>query len=193
MTAEGGGGRVRGSAAHLHAPARLICPAPPCRYPMTLASAERRRAFGRSARGRHAARAARGAARTGQLGRPQGRREVGAVRLRLLVVAAFVAMAVVPAFFAYTTGVLPGPTQASAESPHATAGAAHRRGRSPGRRSPRARGDGHRCALGAARSRPRRPRPLVLRRAHQVTDRVLGRPAIRKSAGFPSASGDVIA
>ena len=38
------------------------------------------------------------------------------MRLRLLVVAAFVAMAAVPVWLAWDTGVLPGPSQASAES-----------------------------------------------------------------------------
>ena len=38
------------------------------------------------------------------------------MRSRLLVVAAFIAMAAVPVWLAWNTGVLPGPTQASAES-----------------------------------------------------------------------------
>ena len=45
-----------------------------------------------------------------------GRGEGHDVRLRVVVVVAFVVMALVPAYLAYDAGVLPGPTQASAEA-----------------------------------------------------------------------------
>ena len=116
------------------------------------------------------------------------------MRLRLLVVAAFVAMAVVPAFFAYSTGVLPGPAQASAESSGATTSAVH------AVRSLAWPKD----ALGLTATdttvlwEQRDPDPAVSGLwsydvRTQITDRVLGRPATGKSGGFPSASGDVIA
>ena len=116
------------------------------------------------------------------------------MRLRLVVVAAFVAMAVVPAFFAYSTGVLPGPTQASAESSGATTSAAHPVGSLAWPKD----------ALGLTATdtavlwEQRDPSAAVAGLwsydvRTQATDRVLGRAATGKSGGFPSASGDVIA
>ena len=113
------------------------------------------------------------------------------MRLRLLVVAAFVAMAAVPAFFAYR--------HRRPARPDAGLGRVLRRDpraprtrspRSPGPRSPRARRDRH-----AVLWEQRDPDPAVAGLwsydvRTQVTDRVLGRPATGKSAGFPSASGD---
>lgn len=116
------------------------------------------------------------------------------MRLRLVVVAAFVAMAVVPAFFAYSTGVLPGPAQASAESSSATTGAAHPVASLPWPKE----------ALGLAATgtavlwEQRDPSPAVAGlwsydARTQATERVLGRSATGKAAGFPSASGSLIA
>ena len=89
------------------------------------------------------------------------------MRLRLVVVGAFLAMAVVPAVFAYTTGVLPGPTQASAESATGSVGAAHPVATLAWPKDPpRTHGDGRRGALGAAGSKRECSRPVVLQRAH---------------------------
>jgi hypothetical protein len=111
-----------------------------------------------------------------------------------VVVTAFVAMAVVPAFFAYSTGVLPGPTQASAESSRAPAGVAHPVASLPWPKE----------ALGLATTgtavlwEQRNPSPAVAGLwsydvRTQATERVLGRTATGKAAGFPGASGDLIA
>ncbi len=121
-------------------------------------------------------------------------REVGAVAKRFVVVAAFLAAAAVPGFLAYSTGLLPGPTQASADSSAAIASVAH-----PVR--PLAWPEE---ALGLAATdtavlwEQRDPSAAVAGLwsfdvRTRRTERVLERSATGKSAGFPSASGDVIA
>lgn len=116
------------------------------------------------------------------------------MRLRLVVVTAFVAMAVVPAYCAYSTGFLPGPTQASAGSSTAITGAAHPVAPLPWPKE----------ALGLAAMdtlvlwEQRDPSPAVAGLwsydvRTQATERVLGRATIGKAAGFPSASGGLIA
>jgi hypothetical protein len=109
-------------------------------------------------------------------------------------VAAFLALAVVPAYFAYTTGVLPGPSQASAESSTAARGVAHPVGGLAWPVEP--------MGLAATDTtviwEQRDPSPSVgglwsYDVRTQRTGRILGRSATGKSAGFPSASGDVIA
>jgi len=116
------------------------------------------------------------------------------VRLRLVVVAAFLALTAVPAYFAYTTGVLPGPAQASAESSTAAQGVAHRIGRLAWPAEPLGLTATDTTVLWEQRD----PSPSVAGLwsydvRTQRTVRVLGRSATGKSAGFPSASGDVIA
>ena len=130
----------------------------------------------------------------GQWGRLQSRQEVGAVGTRLVVVAAFLAAAVVPAFFAYTTGLLPGPTQASADSPAAARSVAHAIRPLAWPEEPL----GLTATDTAVLWQQRDPSPAVAGLwsydvRTQRADRVLGRSATGKAAGFPSASGDVIA
>ena len=84
---------------------------PPCRYPSSPApSAERRLAFRTAGTGKMSDAPPAFGRRAGALGRLPGRREVGAVRLRLVVVAAFArhGRSCRP-YLAYTTGVLPAP------------------------------------------------------------------------------------
>jgi hypothetical protein len=116
------------------------------------------------------------------------------VRLRLVVVAAFLVLAVVPAYFAYTTGVLPGPTQAAAESSTAARGVAHRIGGLAWPVEPM----GLAATGTAVIWEQRDPSPSVAGLwsydvRTQRTGRILGRSATGKATGFPSASGDVIA
>ena len=111
-----------------------------------------------------------------------------------MVVAAFLALAAVPAYFAYTTGILPGPTQASAESSTAARRVAHAVGRLPGPVEPMGLTATDTTVLWEQRD----PSPSVAGLwsydvRTQRTDRVLGRSATGKSAGFPSASGDLVA
>jgi hypothetical protein len=115
------------------------------------------------------------------------------VRLRLLVVAAFVAMAVVPVWLAWNTGVLPGPSQASAESTGTltTSSAAVTPLAWP--KEP--------LSLAASDTRiywmQRDPDPAVAGMwyydvpAGQV-DRLLGRRAAGKDSGFLTAAGDLV-
>lgn len=124
----------------------------------------------------------------------RGSREVGAVGLRLVVVAVFIAAIAVPAVLAYDTGVLPGPAQASA-----------------GSSSVSTTNDTHRVAalvwptdaLGLTATdtavlwEQRDPSAAVAGLwsydvRTQSTERMLDRSVMGKSAGFPSASGDVI-
>jgi hypothetical protein len=111
-----------------------------------------------------------------------------------VVVAAFFALAAVPAYFAYTTGVLPGPTQAAAKTATAARGVAHPIGRLAWPVEPM----GLTATATAVLWEQRDPSPSVAGLwsydvRTQRTGRVLGRSATGKSAGFPSASGDVIA
>lgn len=115
------------------------------------------------------------------------------MRLRLVVVAAFLALAAVPAYFAYTTGILPGPAQASAESSTARS-VAHAIGRLAWPVEPMGLTATDTTILWEQRD----PSPSVAGLwsydvRTQRTGRVLGRSATGKSAGFPSASGDVVA
>jgi hypothetical protein len=129
----------------------------------------------------------------GQVGRLQGRREVGAVRLRLVVVVAFLAMAVVPAVFAYSTGVLPGPTQASAESPSAVPGVAHPVATLAWPKEPLGLTATGSAVLWEQRDRSEAVAGLWSYNVRTgATDRVLGRTMIGNAAGFPAASGSLI-
>jgi hypothetical protein len=113
------------------------------------------------------------------------------VGLRLVVVAAFVAMAMVPVYLAYDTGVLPSPTQASADvAPGASAS----------RVTSLAWPDGP-LGLAATETKvlweQRDPSAAVPGLwAYDTrtgrTDRVLGRSATGKSAGFPAAAGELV-
>jgi hypothetical protein len=115
------------------------------------------------------------------------------MRLRLLVVAAFLAMAAVPAWLAWNTGVLPGPSQASAESTGVltTSSAAVTSLAWP--KEP--------LGLAASDTRiyweQRDPDSAVAGLwyydvpAGQV-DRLLGRRATGKASGFPAAAGELV-
>jgi hypothetical protein len=116
------------------------------------------------------------------------------VRLRLVVVAAFLALTAAPAYFAYTTGVLPGPAQASAESSTSARGVAHPIGRLAWPAEPMGLTATDTTVLWEQRD----PSPSIAGLwsydvRTQRTVRVLGRSATGKSAGFPSAAGNVIA
>ena len=111
--------------------------------------------------------------------------------LRLVVVAAFVAMAMVPAYLAYDAGVIPSPTQASADV-------------APGASTSRV----------AALAWPDEPLGLAATHTKVLweqrdpsaavaglwaydtrtgrTDRVLGRSTTGKAAGFPAAAGELV-
>ncbi len=115
------------------------------------------------------------------------------MRLRLVVVAAFAAMALVPAVFAYTTGVLPGPTQASAGSAVAPASGARAITSLAWPQD----------ALGLTATdttvlwEQRDPSETVAGLwSYDVpsgdTEKLLGRSDLGKAAGFPSAAGDLI-
>ena len=117
------------------------------------------------------------------------------MRLRLVVVAAFLAMAVVPAYFAYTTGILPGPTQASAESSMAARSAAHPIGRLAWPGQPLGLTATDTTVLWEQRDPEPRQSPASgpTTCARSAPAGCSGGPATGKSAGFPSASGDVVA
>jgi hypothetical protein len=111
-----------------------------------------------------------------------------------VVVVAFVAMTIVPAVFAYRTGVLPGPAQASAGTSGVVTGTAHPIGSLAWPKE----------ALGLATNgtavlwEQRDPSADVAGLwSYDVntaaTERILGRTATGQAAGFPGASGDVIA
>jgi hypothetical protein len=114
------------------------------------------------------------------------------VRLRLLVVAAFAGMVLVPAVFVYATGVLPGPAQASALSTGVTSGAARAITSLAWPQE----------ALGLASTdtqvlwEQRGPSPAGGLWSYDVASGlitpVLGRPDIGKAAGFPSAAADLV-
>jgi hypothetical protein len=115
------------------------------------------------------------------------------VRLRVLVVAAFVAMAAVPVWIAWNTGVLPGPSQASAESTGVLMTSSVVVTSLAWPKEP----------LGLAASdtgiywEQRDPDPAVAGLwyydvpAGQV-DRLLGRQATGKASGFLAAAGDLV-
>ena len=116
------------------------------------------------------------------------------MRLRLVVVGAFLAMAVVPAVFAYTTGVLPGPTQASAESPTASVGAAHPVATLAWPKDPLGLAATDAAVLWEQRDRNENVAGLWSYNVRtQATDRVLDRSQIGNAAGFPSAYDSLIA
>jgi hypothetical protein len=115
------------------------------------------------------------------------------VRVRLLVVAAFLGMAAVPVLLAWNSGFLPGPQQASAEStgPSTTSSVAV---------TPLAWPDE---PLGLAASETQvvweqRDRSAEIAGIWYYdtrtgeTQRMLGRTATGKSSGFPAASGDLV-
>ena len=111
--------------------------------------------------------------------------------LRLVVVAAFVAMAMVPAYLAYDAGVLPSPTQASADVVP---------GASASRVTSLAWPD-EPLGLAATDTKvlweQRDPSATVAGLwAYDTrtgrTDRVLGRSATGKAAGFPAAAGELV-
>jgi len=115
------------------------------------------------------------------------------VRLRVVVVAAFAAMALVPAVFAYVTGVLPGPAQASAVSGVAPASGAHAVATLAWPKD----------ALGLAATdtavlwEQRDPSAAVAGLwsydpRSGTTAQVLGRSNLGRAAGFPSATNDLI-
>jgi hypothetical protein len=115
------------------------------------------------------------------------------LRLRLVVVAAFAAMTLVPAVFAYTTGVLPGPTQASAGSAAASAGGSRAVATLAWPKD----------ALGLAATdttvlwEQRDPSAAVAGlwsydARSGATEKLLGRSSFGKAAGFPSATNDLI-
>ena len=116
------------------------------------------------------------------------------MRLRVVVVTAFAAMALVPAVFAYTTGVLPGPAQASAGSAVAPAGGARAVASLAWPKG----------ALGLTATdttvlwEQRDPSESVAGLwSYDVpsgaTKKLLERSELGKAAGFPSATGDLIA
>ena len=114
--------------------------------------------------------------------------------LRLVVVAAFLALAAVPAYFAYTTGILPGPAQASAESSTAARTVAHAVARLAWPVEPMGLTATDTTILWEQRD----PSPSVAGLwsydvRTQRTEQVLGRSATGRSAGFPSAAGDMVA
>jgi hypothetical protein len=111
--------------------------------------------------------------------------------IRVMVVAAFVAMAAVPAYLAYDAGLFPGPTPASADV-------------SPGDAAVRVVSlawPDEPLGLAATDARvlweQRDPSAAIAGLwAHDVrtgrTHRLLGRPATGKAAGFPAAAGQLI-
>ena len=116
------------------------------------------------------------------------------MRTRLVVVVAFLAAAAVPAFFAYTTGLVPGPTQAAAESSATVRGVARPVRSLAWPREPL----GLTATDTAVLWEQRDPSAAVaglwsydVRTQRAV--RVLGRSATGTAAGFPSASRDLIA
>ncbi len=115
------------------------------------------------------------------------------MRLRLLVVTAFFVMAAVPAWLAWNTGVLPGPSQASAESTSVltTSSAAVTSLAWP--KEP--------LELAASDTRiyweQRDPDPAVAGLWYydvgaRQADRLLGREATGKASGYLAAAGDVV-
>jgi hypothetical protein len=115
------------------------------------------------------------------------------VKLRLVVVAAFAAMALVPAVFAYTTGLLPGPAPASAGSAVAPQSGARAVASLVWPKD----------ALGLTATdtavlwEQRDPSGSVAGLwsydvSSGATGQLLGRSDIGKAAGFPSATGDLI-
>jgi hypothetical protein len=115
------------------------------------------------------------------------------VRSRVLAVAAFIAMAVVPAWLAWSTGVLPGPSEASAEltGPHSTSSQAITSIAWP--QDP--------LGLAASGTRvyweQRDPSASIAGvwyydvTAGQV-GRLLGRQSTGKASGFPAVAGDLV-
>jgi hypothetical protein len=113
------------------------------------------------------------------------------VALRVVVVAAFVAMALVPAYLAFDAGLLPGPTQASADVAPGVSASLVTSLAWPEE------------ALGVAATgtavlwEQRDPSATIAGLwSYDVrtgrTDRVLGRSATGKAAGFPAAAGELV-
>jgi hypothetical protein len=116
------------------------------------------------------------------------------VRTRLVVVAAFLAAAALPAYFAYVTGLVPGPAQASAESSATVPGVARPVASLAWPREPLGLTASHTAVLWQQRDPSAAVAGLW---SHDVrtqrTERLLGRSATGKADGFPSASADLIA
>ena len=116
------------------------------------------------------------------------------MRSRLLVVVAFLAMAAVPAYLAWSTGLLPGPQQASAEStgPATTSSAAVAPLAWP--EEPLGLTAGETRVYWEQRDRSADVAGIWY---HDVpsgdTERLLGRDAAGKSGGFPAAGGHLVA
>jgi hypothetical protein len=114
------------------------------------------------------------------------------VGLRILVVAAFVAMAIVPAYIAYDTGVLAGPSQASADA--ASGATASRVTALSWPADPLGLTATDTQVLWEQRDRSAEVAGLW---SYDVrtgrTERVLGRSGTGKSAGHPAAAGDLVA
>ena len=116
------------------------------------------------------------------------------MRSRLLVVVAFLAMAAVPAYLAWTTGFLPGPQQASADStgPATTSSAAVAPLAWP--QEPLGLAAGDTRIYWEQRARSADAAGIWY---HDVpsgdTGRLLGRDAAGKSGGFPAAGGHLLA
>ena len=115
------------------------------------------------------------------------------MRLRIVVVAAFAAMVFVPAVFAYTSGVLPGPTQASAGSAAAPSGGAHAVATLAWPKDALGLSATGTTVLWVQRDPSAAVAGLWSYDARSgATDRLLGRSGIGRAAGFPSATGDLI-
>jgi hypothetical protein len=113
--------------------------------------------------------------------------------MRVLVVAAFVAMALVPALMAWRTGVLPGPSQASAESTGVLTTSSTSVTPIAWPKEP--------LGLTASDTRvyweQRSPDHAVAGLWYYdvpagQTDRLLARPSLGKSSGYPVAAGDIV-
>ncbi len=116
------------------------------------------------------------------------------MRTRLVVVVAFLAAVAVPAFFAYTTGIVPGPTQASAESSATVRGVARAVSSLAWPKEPLGLTATDTAVLWAQRDPSAAVAGLWSYDVRtQRAARVLGRSATGMAAGFPSASGDLIA
>ena len=115
------------------------------------------------------------------------------MRVRLLVVAAFLGMAAVPVLLAWNSGFLPGPQQASAEStgPSTTSSVAVTSLAWPD--EPLGLAASETQVVWEQRDRSAEVAGIWCYDARTgETQRVLGRTATGKSSGFPAASGDLV-
>jgi len=115
------------------------------------------------------------------------------VRLRLMVVAAFTAMALVPAVFAYTTGLFPGPTQASAESAVAPVSGVRAVTTLAWPKEALGLNATDTTVLWEQRDPSAAVAGLWTHDARSgATEKLLGRSNLGKAAGFPSATSDLV-